>query len=167
MCVAVFQGCSKDKDVSTAADGMNTESANTGSDGMAIDEENLDSANAGTNMTMEEAQTYIQNLPTIYFGFDQYSLTDNDREALKMVAEAVKTVNKELTIQGHTDERGSSEYNLALGNRRAMAVSDYLNMLGVRQGNLDLVSYGEERPAAMGSDESAWAKNRRAELMIR
>jgi peptidoglycan-associated lipoprotein len=70
-------------------------------------------------------------------------------------------------IEGHTDERGGSEYNLALGQKRAEAVRRALELLGVRENQIEAVSYGKERPAAAGSNEEAWAKNRRAELILR
>ncbi len=72
-----------------------------------------------------------------------------------------------MAVEGHTDERGSSEYNLALGQRRAEAVVKSLTLLGVQNAQLEPVSFGKERPAVQGSDESAWAKNRRAELASR
>jgi peptidoglycan-associated lipoprotein len=74
---------------------------------------------------------------------------------------------KKLVVEGHTDERGGREYNLALGQKRAEAVLHTLTLLGASDGQLEAVSFGEERPAAQGSDESAWAKNRRAELKDR
>jgi peptidoglycan-associated lipoprotein len=72
-----------------------------------------------------------------------------------------------MVVEGHTDERGSREYNLALGQKRAEAVVKSLALLGVGQAQVEAVSFGEERPAAQGSDEAAWAKNRRAELKDR
>jgi len=74
---------------------------------------------------------------------------------------------KKMVVEGHTDERGGREYNLALGQKRAAAVVKTLTLLGVGDSQLEAVSFGEERPAAQGSDESAWAKNRRAELKDR
>src|SRR3569623_1221549 len=70
-----------------------------------------------------------------------------------------------VTLEGHTDERGSREYNIALGERRANAVRDMMTLLGVSAGQISTVSYGEERPAMLGSDESAYAKNRRVEIV--
>ena len=78
---------------------------------------------------------------------------------------AVKT--KKMVIEGHTDERGGREYNLALGQRRAEAVAKSMMLLGASDGQIEAVSYGKERPASEGHDESAWAKNRRAELKDR
>jgi peptidoglycan-associated lipoprotein len=74
---------------------------------------------------------------------------------------------KKMTIEGHTDERGGREYNLALGQKRAEAVQKSLALLGVADNQMESVSFGEERPATQGSDEAAWAKNRRAELKDR
>jgi peptidoglycan-associated lipoprotein len=75
--------------------------------------------------------------------------------------------NKRLAIEGHTDERGGREYNLALGQKRAEAVAKSLALLGAKESQVDAVSFGKERPAVQGSDEAAWAKNRRAELTAR
>ena len=75
--------------------------------------------------------------------------------------------NRSIVIEGHCDERGTREYNLALGERRAQAVQSYLTSAGVRASQIDTVSYGEERPEDPGHDESAWSKNRRAEMTYR
>jgi len=75
-------------------------------------------------------------------------------------------VNAKIKIEGHCDERGSDEYNLALGDRRAKAVAAYLITLGVKQDKISTISFGKEKPAVQGSDEAAWSKNRRAEFVI-
>jgi peptidoglycan-associated lipoprotein len=104
-------------------------------------------------------------LETVYFDFDSYTLTSASRDALSKVAEALKTSGSaKIQIEGHCDERGSNEYNLALGEKRARAVEEYLTGLGVSKDMISTISYGEERPAVEGSDESAWAKNRRAQF---
>jgi peptidoglycan-associated lipoprotein len=104
----------------------------------------------------------------VYFDFDSFSIKDEYRAVVESHAKAlVANKQKRLTIEGHTDERGGREYNLALGQKRAEAVQKALVLLGVSEGQLESVSYGEERPAAQGSDEAAWAKNRRAELKDR
>ena len=102
----------------------------------------------------------------IYFAFDKSNLDDKAQATLKKSAEFLKTYpNVYTTIEGHTDERGTAEYNLALGERRADAVRTFLVSAGVRRSQVDVVSYGEERPADPGHDEAAWAKNRRAVLV--
>ena len=79
----------------------------------------------------------------------------------------VANAGRKLTVEGHTDERGGTEYNLALGQKRAQAVVKALALLGAKEAQLEAVSFGKERPADAGHDEAAWAKNRRAELKDR
>ncbi|MFP4251116.1 MAG: peptidoglycan-associated lipoprotein Pal [Guyparkeria sp.] len=99
----------------------------------------------------------------VYFGFDEYSVGGKYQDMLEANADFLKeNGNREVVIEGHTDERGSREYNIALGEKRANAVRDVLLSYGVSSNQIDTVSYGEERPAVDGSGEDAWAKNRRA-----
>jgi peptidoglycan-associated lipoprotein len=104
----------------------------------------------------------------VYFGFNEHVLGEEARAGLAAAAECLK-LKPELAVvvQGHCDERGSTEYNLALGERRAQAVARYVADLGVAEGRVTAVSLGEERPLDPGHDEVAWAKNRRAELVVR
>jgi len=104
----------------------------------------------------------------VYFDYDSYVVKDEYRPVLEAQAKAL-TANKskKVTIEGHTDERGGSEYNLALGQKRAQAVLKSLTLLGANDSQLEAVSFGKERPAVQGSDEAAYAKNRRAELVSR
>jgi peptidoglycan-associated lipoprotein len=104
---------------------------------------------------------------TVYFAFDSYSLDDRAQGTLDRQASVLmKSGSIPVTIEGHADERGTREYNLALGERRASAVKDYLVAYGVSPGRLRTISYGEERPAALGSSEADWAKNRRAVTVV-
>lgn len=104
----------------------------------------------------------------VYFDFDSYVVKDEFRPVIDGYSKALGADRKKrVVIEGHTDERGGREYNLALGQKRAEAVARSLTLLGVQDGQVESVSYGKERPAATGSDESAWAKNRRAELRDR
>ena len=104
----------------------------------------------------------------VYFDFDSYVLKDEFRPTVAGYARVLTAdAQRRLMIEGHTDERGGSEYNLALGQKRAEAVRRALELLGVRENQIEAVSYGKERPAAAGSNEEAWAKNRRAELILR
>ena len=107
------------------------------------------------------------NLPrVVYFDFDSYVVKDDYRPVIEANAKALSTNRKmKMAVEGHTDDRGSSEYNLALGQRRAEAVVKSLTLLGADQTQLEAVSFGKERPAVQGENEEAWAKNRRAELM--
>ena len=100
---------------------------------------------------------------TIYFDTDKYNVDSADAAALTTQAQwLMKYPAKKATIEGHADERGTREYNLALGERRATAAKNYLVSVGVDAARLSTVSYGKERPVALGSDEASWAKNRRA-----
>jgi len=102
---------------------------------------------------------------TVYFDFDRYAIRPDQRPALDGAAGAIRVgTETAVVIEGHADERGTIEYNLALGQRRAEAVRRSLEALGVRPGAIWTVSYGEERPADPGHDENSWAKNRRCEI---
>jgi peptidoglycan-associated lipoprotein len=107
-------------------------------------------------------------LSTIYFDFDQYDLRPEALETLAQNGRALKA-HPEATvmIEGHCDERGTVEYNLALGDKRAKAARDYLTSLGVNPAQLSTISYGKEQPIDPGHNEEAWAKNRRAEFVRR
>lgn len=104
-------------------------------------------------------------LETIYFDFDSYSLTPAAQETLRAAANGMKAnAAVKVQIEGHCDERGSNEYNLALGERRARAVKEFLSAEGVGNDALSTISYGEEKPAGQGTGEEAWAKNRRVDF---
>jgi peptidoglycan-associated lipoprotein len=135
-----------------------TEEPDTSGDVSSID--TGDSGGYGT------AGQKIAALPTIYFEYDSFSLNSSSREALGMAAQWLKAnTAQKIQIEGHCDERGTTEYNLALGERRASTVRDFLVGQGVSSTQVSTISYGEERPLAMGSDEATWAKNRRAEFV--
>lgn len=101
-----------------------------------------------------------------YFEFDSSVLSADARSALTIYAEVLQENPESVRLEGHADERGSREYNMALGERRANAVRDFLILQGVDASLIETVSYGEERPASMGSNEAAWALNRRVELVM-
>ena len=104
----------------------------------------------------------------VYFDFDSYVVRDDARGVIDLHAKRLTgNGNLKITVEGHTDDRGGREYNLALGQKRAEAVVKSLTLLGAKPTQLEAVSFGMERPAATGNDESAWAKNRRAELKDR
>ncbi len=104
---------------------------------------------------------------TVYFDFDKYNLVDSAKRALDLNAAILKgNPGVMIRIEGHCDERGTVEYNLALGERRAKSCRDYLTGLGIDGKRLEIISYGKERPAVMGSNEGAWAKNRRGEFKV-
>ena len=103
----------------------------------------------------------------VFFGFDRYDLSSEARASVASWAQWMNThQNVELVIEGHTDERGTREYNLALGARRANAVKDYMVALGVAASRVKTISFGKERPAVLGSNEAAWAQNRRAVAVV-
>jgi len=136
-------------------------------------------AGAGTAGTSQSAVTSVDltkndaskrdELPRIvYFDFDSFVVKDEFRPTIEAHAKNLAgNRTKKLSIEGHTDERGGREYNLALGQKRAEAVAKSLVLLGAAGDQLEAVSFGEERPAVPGSDETAWAENRRAELVNR
>ncbi|MBO9670338.1 MAG: peptidoglycan-associated lipoprotein Pal [Sphingobium sp.] len=103
----------------------------------------------------------------IFFDTDKSDVDDADKGTLQSQAAWLqKYPQVRVTIEGHADERGTREYNLALGERRANAAKNYLASLGIDAGRLTVISYGKERPDALGSDEASWAKNRRAVSVV-
>jgi len=113
----------------------------------------------------EAEQAAASVLQTIYFPFDAYTLSDEARDRLAEIGRFLKRFpSVRLGIEGYCDERGSAEYNMALGQRRADEVKNYLVQYGINAGRFTTTSWGEERPAVEGSSESAWSKNRRAEF---
>ncbi len=116
----------------------------------------------------EVVEVEVPELRTVYFDFDKASVRSDARDILKENARIIMS-NRQLgtiTLQGNADERGTEEYNLALGDRRAQSVKRYLVDLGVPSSRLVTVSFGEAKPAVMGHDESAWRWNRRAEFRV-
>ena len=112
---------------------------------------------------------FLQNVPSdrVFFALDSYSIDAAARSTLDAQAEWLnRNQNTRVTIEGHADERGTREYNLALGDRRANAARDYLQSRGVAANRMQTISWGKERPAVEGSNESAWAQNRRAVTVV-
>ena len=108
-----------------------------------------------------------QGQDRIFFETDSYSVDDDDRRILEAQAAWLQAnPNARVTIEGHADERGTREYNLALGERRANAAKNYLQGRGIDAGRMNVISWGKERPEALGSDESAWAQNRRSVTVV-
>jgi peptidoglycan-associated lipoprotein len=109
----------------------------------------------------------VAGLERVYFAYNQFLLEDQARATLEQNAAYLrKNPGVKAVIEGHCDERGSDEYNLALGERRAMAARNYLVSLGIAAERLAIISYGEEQPLVAGGGEEAWAKNRRAEFKV-
>ena len=114
---------------------------------------------------MAQAKRELSNV--IYFDFDSSALSERSREVLSAKADILKRYSSlTLVVEGYCDERGTVEYNLALGERRARVAYDYLVILGVSPDRLSIVSFGEENPAVVGSTEEAWAQNRRDQFRI-
>jgi peptidoglycan-associated lipoprotein len=104
---------------------------------------------------------------TVHFEYDAYNITEEGKSVLqRQAAWLQKYPSVRVTVEGHCDERGTREYNLALGARRANSVKEYLASLGVSAGRVDTISYGKERPICTESDESCWAQNRRGVTTI-
>ena len=120
----------------------------------------------GSGTSTAPRSTSITSLETVYFDYDRSEIRPDARSALQTNATAIKGNDGwgVVTVEGHCDERGSDEYNLALGNRRANAVKRYLVDLGVPSSRLRTVSFGEDKPAVQGHNESAWRYNRRSEF---
>lgn len=121
-------------------------------------------AEAGAAVTMEHPSSFED----IHFDYDKAFIREDAKPVLAKVANAVKAGRaSSLLIEGHCDERGTAEYNIALGERRAQATKKYLESLGVGAGSLSTVSFGEEKPVDPGHTEAAWAKNRRAHFVLK
>ncbi len=133
----------------------------------------VDSASAGASTSAvapsaEAAAAAAARQRVVYFDFDSFVIKDDYKPMIEAHARSLQALGeKRMVIEGHTDERGGREYNLALGQKRAEAVLRSLALLGVPEARLEAVSFGQERPAVQGSGESAWAQNRRAELRDR
>lgn len=131
----------------------------------AAEQRRQEAAAAAAEAERLRLEQQAANLETVfYFDFDQSTLTADTRADLDAQIEVLKNNTNNIRLEGHADERGTREYNIALGERRANAVANYMVINGIARYRIETVSYGEERPIASGSNESAWAKNRRVEL---
>jgi len=132
--------------------------------GQGMDQASSEAELAARNL--EEAKRIIVN-EKVYFALDSFALTEQSKEILKRKAEVLKSNSKlKVIVEGNCDERGTAEYNLALGERRAMASKKYLSNLGVSDMQIETVSFGKERPADPGHSESSWSLNRRDEFRL-
>ena len=123
----------------------------------------------GSECDSRDARNFMANAEDrVFFAFDSSALTENAEEILDtQVAWLAKHENVNIIVQGYCDERGTREYNLDLGERRANAVRDYLVAKGVAADRISTISYGKERPAVLGNTEAAWAQNRRAVTVVK
>lgn len=166
---ALVAGCSSvklddTKPPVTTATPKDVNLTNSGANTGAAAQSAVTTVDAGANRN-----TAASNLPrVVYFDFDSFVVKDEFRPTIDANAKVLSADHKKkVAVEGHTDERGGSEYNLALGQKRAEAVAKSLELLGVDDKQIEAVSFGKERPAVQGSDEAAWAKNRRAEIVNR
>jgi peptidoglycan-associated lipoprotein len=107
------------------------------------------------------------SLEDVFFDFDKFSIKDEYKGVLSRNGEILMAnPNKRVLVQGHCDERGTNEYNMALGEKRAKAVVDFYTSYGIAASRITWISYGEEKPFATGSNEAAWAQNRRAHMIV-
>ena len=123
----------------------------------------------GAECDSKMARDFMANAEDrIFFAFDSSAITDNSAEILQTQVKWLKKhQNVNVIVQGYCDERGTREYNLALGERRANAVKQYLVSQGIAADRISTISYGKERPAVLGNNEAAWAQNRRAVTVVK
>ncbi len=120
----------------------------------------------GRDIGLDEDADIVEPEHRVFFDFDSALIGDETAEVLARNARWLRTRDGEILIEGHCDERGTREYNLALGQKRADAVRDFLIMQGVDASRIRTISYGKERPLVKGHDEFAWSRNRRAEIAL-
>ena len=152
----------------TACSHKNDETAMDTTGGAGMDQSSMTGGPNGQSMgagTQEDLATNVGD--RVFFGYDRYDVSDEARAVLEKQASWLQQYsNLNITIEGHCDERGTREYNLALGERRANAVKNYLVALGVAPSRISTISYGKERPAVVGSGDSAWSQNRRGVTVV-
>lgn len=153
--VALGAGCGSAKSTTRGLDG-------TGGRGASVSQGDT----GATDRPMDASSSY--DLTDIHFDFDRYDLRPQDRQTLGRHADWLAANDAvRIRIEGHCDERGTVEYNLALGEKRARTAESFLEDYGISGGRIEVVSYGKERPLDPGHDESAWAKNRRGSFVKR
>ncbi|MDD5262318.1 MAG: OmpA family protein [Methylacidiphilales bacterium] len=156
----VISSCSRPAKKDDGSDSSMSGSSAEGLPNYAVSERN-------PNINPENAD-YSQLAPyTVHFDFDSFAIKASERPKLEQAAKWISdNPNAKLVLAGHTDSRGTTQYNLALGERRSLATRDYLLGLGVDNSRMTTISYGKERPAQQGENESAWTANRRCELGV-
>src|SRR5450830_276606 len=135
-----------------------------GGAGSGADPRSVNAVNAGSTDPLNDPQGVLSKR-SIYFDYDSYTVKEEFRSVVEAHAKYLNShKDRKVIIQGNTDDRGGTEYNLALGQKRAEAVRKALVLLGVSDAQVEAVSFGKEKPKALGSDEAAWAENRRADI---
>lgn len=154
------RGTAKSEVIPSITNVVNEQTEGTGDE--ALDSAEILHEGSARGKVFAEEVMHI-NLEDVRFEYDSYSLNDKAREILAKNVEALKSNSKLIVqIEGHCDERGTVEYNLALGQKRATAVRNYLVTAGIESGRIFTISYGKEKPVDDSHDEEAWSKNRRA-----
>jgi peptidoglycan-associated lipoprotein len=160
-----------DRTGSSAATSSSNDSAKTGAANDGSADSRAGDKNAQNNQNVQNTDplndaTGMLAKRSVYFDFDSYVVKDEFKPVIEAHSQyLIKNTDRKIVIQGNTDERGGSEYNLALGQKRAEAVRRALNLLGVADSQIEAVSFGKEKPKATGSNEAAWAENRRADIV--
>jgi len=155
-------GCSSTKTTDTSAADAEAAAARAAAEAAAAREAEARAAERARMQAMQDAVTRAGNV--VFFDFDRSEIKPEGRQILDAHIALLKTNNDRIRLEGHTDERGTREYNMALGERRANSVADYMAANGIARSRVETVSFGEERPVAMGSNEGAWSQNRRVEI---
>ena len=130
--------------------------------------DSMSNQQAAGNVSPGSAEDFLVNVgDRVFFGYDRFDLTAAARATLERQAQWLREYpNRRIVVEGHADERGTREYNLALGERRANAVKNYLVAVGVSPSRVSTISYGKEQPAVLGATEAAWAQNRRGVTVV-
>ena len=164
----VIAGCGGGSNVQDTSGGADTDAgADSGATTYSVEEQarlEAEEQARQEEMNRQMEQERLLGITTFYFDVDQSVVKPEARPALEAHARNLAQNGGTVVLEGHSDERGTREYNLALGERRAEAIARYLSVLGVSSQQIEAVSYGEERPASLGHDESSWSLNRRVEL---
>lgn len=184
VCIGLMAGCAAKQDVTeemgaragdSAMDTAQTETVpedttTMGAEDMASEPmgETTEMARVEEEKTTEAAMEEALELRTVHFEFDKYNIRDEDKDVLRKNAGLIKrNPGAKVVIEGHADERGETEYNLALGEKRAKSVKSFLVDMGVDPSRLATISYGEEKPKDPRHNEAAWFQNRRAEFQLK
>ncbi|MEZ9070060.1 peptidoglycan-associated lipoprotein Pal [Vibrio splendidus] len=164
--VMAVTACSSTDEATSATSGNESNQTTSGSEGN-VDTTVVTPIDANGQLSEQELKEQaLRETQTIYFAFDNSTIAGDYEEILAAHAAYLSNnVDMNVTIEGHADERGTPEYNIALGERRAQAVAKYLQALGVQADQISIVSYGEEKPLLLGQSEDVYAKNRRAVLV--
>ena len=136
-------------------------------DDVSVSSTDMDSSDVDLELNADSDSGKTGPLKTVYFDYNSANLSSDTKDRLRAAATFLKTTTSvEVQVEGHCDERGGVQYNLALGERRAKAVRNYLVALGVSGSRVSTISFGKERPVSFGHDESAWGQNRRGNFVI-